>query len=107
LDAIAELQPALSYELRNFEVPSLLGEAYLEARMPDRAAADYRKIPANHGLDGLSILYPLAYLGLARADAQMSNKLRVAPSTNSFSQRGKARIPTCRFFSRPNRKILN
>ena len=74
LDAIAELQPALPYELRNFEVPSLLGQAYLEAKMPDRAAAEYRKILANHGVDGLSILYPLAYLGLARADAQMSNK---------------------------------
>lgn len=82
-DAIADLQPALPYELRNFEVPSLLGQAYLNAKMPDRAATEYRKILANHGVDGLSILYPLAYLGLARADAQMSNN---AASRSEYEQ---------------------
>ncbi|MDR3385879.1 MAG: winged helix-turn-helix domain-containing protein [Rudaea sp.] len=74
LDAIAELQPALPYELRNFELPSLLAQAYLDAQMPDRAAAEYRKIIANRGVDGLSILYPLAYLGLARAEARIGDK---------------------------------
>jgi eukaryotic-like serine/threonine-protein kinase len=73
-DAIAELEPALAFELRNFELPSLLAAAYRDAQMPDRAAAEYRKIIANRGVDGLSILYPLAYLGLARAEAQMHDQ---------------------------------
>jgi tetratricopeptide (TPR) repeat protein len=66
-DAIAVLQPALPYALRDFYTPSLLGQAYLETKAPDKAAAEFRKIIANRGVDGLSPLYPLAYLGLARA----------------------------------------
>ena len=71
--AIAELRPALGYELRNFELPTVLAQAYLDANLPDAAAAEYRQIIAHHGVDGLSILYPLAYLGLARAEAKLGN----------------------------------
>jgi DNA-binding winged helix-turn-helix (wHTH) protein/tetratricopeptide (TPR) repeat protein len=73
-DAISDLDLAKPYELRNFEVPSLLAKAYLDAKMPELAAAEYRKILLNHGVDGLSIQYPLAHLGLARAEAQMNDK---------------------------------
>ena len=66
-DAIAALQPAISHELRDFWVNSFLGQAYLEAHAPDKAVSEYRKILANRGVDGISPLYPLAYLGLARA----------------------------------------
>ena len=72
--AIDDLQPALAYEFRNFEVPSLLAQAYLEANMPERAADEYQKIISRRGVDALSILYPLAHLGLARAEARMGNK---------------------------------
>jgi len=65
--AITALQADLPYELRDFRAPFLLGQAYLETRQPDLAAAEYRKILDNRGVDGLSPLYPLAYLGLARA----------------------------------------
>jgi DNA-binding winged helix-turn-helix (wHTH) protein/tetratricopeptide (TPR) repeat protein len=66
-DAIIALQPAISHELRDFWVCSFLGQAYLETSAPDKAAAEFRKILANRGVDGISPLYPLAYLGLARA----------------------------------------
>jgi len=74
-DAIAALQPALPYALRDFFAPSLLGQAYLETKAPDKAAVEFRKILANRGVDGMSPLYPLAYLGLARA-LRMQGKLR-------------------------------
>ncbi|HEY2446147.1 MAG TPA: winged helix-turn-helix domain-containing protein [Rhizomicrobium sp.] len=74
-DAIAALQPAVPYALRDFYTPSLLGQAYLETKAPDAAAAEFRKILANRGVDGLSPLYPLAYLGLART-LNMQGKLR-------------------------------
>jgi DNA-binding winged helix-turn-helix (wHTH) protein/tetratricopeptide (TPR) repeat protein len=66
-DAIGALQPALEYEMRDFWTSSLLGQAYLDSKAPEKAAAEYRKILANRGVDGLSPHYPLAYLGLARA----------------------------------------
>jgi hypothetical protein len=66
-DAIAVLKPAIPYELWDFETPALLGRAWLAFGMPDKAAAEYRKILANRGVDPNSPLYPLAYLGLARA----------------------------------------
>jgi len=69
------LQPSLPYALRDFYTPSLLGQAYLETKAPDEAAAEFRKILANRGVDGLSPLYPLAYLGLART-LYMQGKLR-------------------------------
>ena len=72
-EAIAELRPALSYELRNFELPTVLAQAYLDANLPGAAAAEYRLIIEHRGVDGLSILYPLAYLGLARAEAKLGN----------------------------------
>jgi tetratricopeptide (TPR) repeat protein len=65
--AIGALHPALPYEMRDFYTASLLGQAYLENKVPDKAAVEYYKILANRGVDGLSPLYPLAYLGLARA----------------------------------------
>ncbi len=66
-DAIVALRPAVSHELRDFWVNSFLGQAYLETNAPDKAAAEFRKVLANRGVDGISPLYPLAYLGLARA----------------------------------------
>jgi DNA-binding winged helix-turn-helix (wHTH) protein/tetratricopeptide (TPR) repeat protein len=66
-DAARLLQPALPFELRDFDVPSLLGQADLDMKAADKAAAEYRKILANRGVDATSPLYPLAYLGLARA----------------------------------------
>jgi DNA-binding winged helix-turn-helix (wHTH) protein/tetratricopeptide (TPR) repeat protein len=66
-EAVNVLQPSLASELRDFYTSSLLGEAYLDLHQPDKAAAEFQKILDNRGVDGLSPLYPLAYLGLARA----------------------------------------
>ena len=66
-DAIEALQPALPYSQRDFHTPSLLGAAYLAAGMPAEAAHVYQQILDNPGIDPLSLLYPLARLGHARA----------------------------------------
>jgi DNA-binding winged helix-turn-helix (wHTH) protein/tetratricopeptide (TPR) repeat protein len=66
-DAIEALNGAMSYELRDFDVPYLRGRAYLATGDGAHAAAEFRKILDNRGVRPLSVRYPLARLGLARA----------------------------------------
>jgi DNA-binding winged helix-turn-helix (wHTH) protein/tetratricopeptide (TPR) repeat protein len=65
-EAARLLEPARPYQLRNFRVPYLRAEAETEAGLPEAAAADYRLILANQGVDPISPEYPLSHLGLAR-----------------------------------------
>jgi tetratricopeptide (TPR) repeat protein len=73
LDAIAALEPAAPYEMRDYAVPALRGEAYQRAGRPDMALTEYNKILANPGIDPSNVLYPLAHLGAARAYAMRRN----------------------------------
>jgi DNA-binding winged helix-turn-helix (wHTH) protein/tetratricopeptide (TPR) repeat protein len=72
-DAIAALELARPYELRDYNILSLRAEAYLKARQPAMAVNEYKKVLANPGIDPTSILYPLARLGLARSYAMLEN----------------------------------
>lgn len=74
LEAIAALEISRPYEMRNYIVPALRGEAYLEARQPDLAIGEFKKILDNPGIDCTSVLYPLAHLGTARAYAMENRK---------------------------------
>jgi DNA-binding winged helix-turn-helix (wHTH) protein/Tfp pilus assembly protein PilF len=74
LDAIQQLEPARPYQLRDFYVPSVRAEAETEAGLLDAAAADYRLILANQGVDPISPLYSLAHLRLARVVAKQNRK---------------------------------
>lgn len=65
-EAVQLLEPARPYQLRDFAVPNLRAEAETEAGMLDAAAADYRLILDNQGVDPISPVYPLAHLRLAR-----------------------------------------
>jgi tetratricopeptide (TPR) repeat protein len=67
--AVSLIQPARVYEFRDYYVPSLLGEAYLELHQAPEAISEYQEILANPGIDPLSPMFPLAHLGLARAYA--------------------------------------
>ncbi|MGA7155459.1 MAG: winged helix-turn-helix domain-containing protein [Acidobacteriaceae bacterium] len=69
LEAIAALEPATPYEMRDYTVPSLRGVAYQQAGRPDMALKEFQKILNNPGIDPSNILYPLAHLGAARAYA--------------------------------------
>jgi tetratricopeptide (TPR) repeat protein len=74
LEAVAALEPTRPYELADYSVLSLRAAACLKAGQPDAAADAYNKILANPGVDPLSPLYPLAHLGLARADALKNDR---------------------------------
>jgi tetratricopeptide (TPR) repeat protein len=74
LEAIQQLEPARPYQLRDFNVPWLRAEAETEAGQLDAAAADYRLILANQGVDPISPLYSLAHLRLARVLAQQNKR---------------------------------
>jgi tetratricopeptide (TPR) repeat protein len=67
--AIQSLQRSLPYDLRNFDVPSLRGQAYLLAKQPDLAEAEFHKIIDHPGVEPLSSNLRTAHLGLARAYA--------------------------------------
>jgi DNA-binding winged helix-turn-helix (wHTH) protein/tetratricopeptide (TPR) repeat protein len=73
-DAVALLEAARTYQLNGFDLPYLRARAEAEAGMLDAAAADYRLILDNQGVDPISPLYPLAHLGLARVLALQNNK---------------------------------
>jgi len=79
LDAIAALEPATPYEMRDYTVPALRGEAYLKLRLAEPAIAEYRKILDNPGINPISVLYPLAHLGLARAYAMQGKAAQAQP----------------------------
>ncbi len=66
-EAVKLLEPTQVYELRDYIIPFLRGRAYLDAKIPERAVTEYRAITDNPGIDPVSPMYPLAYLGLARA----------------------------------------
>jgi DNA-binding winged helix-turn-helix (wHTH) protein len=67
--AITALAPALPYEMRAFDTPFLRGRAYLAAHDGARAAVEFHKVLDHPDIEPTSPLYPLAQLGLARAEA--------------------------------------
>jgi tetratricopeptide (TPR) repeat protein len=74
-EAVKLLEPAQVYELRDYIIPFLRGRAYLDAKIPQRAVTEYRAITANPGIDPVSPMYPLAFLGLGRAYSQQGKRL--------------------------------
>jgi eukaryotic-like serine/threonine-protein kinase len=66
-DAIKLLEPTQVYELSRYFIPFLRGRAFLDAKIPALAITEYRTVTENPGIDPVSPMYPLAYLGLARA----------------------------------------
>jgi tetratricopeptide (TPR) repeat protein len=69
-DAIQVLQDAGPYDLRSFDAPAMRGRAYLAAKQPALAEAEFHKILDHSGIEPLSYNYALAQLGLARSLAQ-------------------------------------
>jgi tetratricopeptide (TPR) repeat protein len=69
-EAVRLLEPARPYQLCDFYVPYLRARAETEAGMLEAAAADYRLILANQGVDPISPLYSLSHLRLARVLVQ-------------------------------------
>jgi predicted Zn-dependent protease len=83
-DAIAALEIARPYEMRDYNILSLRAEAYLKTGQPGMAVSEYKKILANPGIDPTSVLYPLAYLGLARSYAMLGNTIASRTQYEAF-----------------------
>jgi eukaryotic-like serine/threonine-protein kinase len=69
-DAIEALEPAAPYDLSGFDLPAMRGRAYLQAKHPELAEAEFHKILDHPGIEPFSPDYALARLGLARALVQ-------------------------------------
>ncbi len=66
----ASASAQLDFDLRDFALPALRGRAYLAAKEPALAEAEFHKILDHPGIEPLSYQYALAQLGLARALVQ-------------------------------------
>jgi DNA-binding winged helix-turn-helix (wHTH) protein/tetratricopeptide (TPR) repeat protein len=84
LEAIRLLQPAKPYALNSFDIPFLRARAETEAGQLDAAAADYRLMLANPGIDPVAAEYWLAHLYLARVLALQHNVAAARAEYQSF-----------------------
>jgi DNA-binding winged helix-turn-helix (wHTH) protein/predicted Zn-dependent protease len=83
--AIEQLQGATPYEAAaEFWPQYLRGEAYLKLGRGAEAAAEFQKILAHRGQAPLSVLYPLAQLGFARALARISDTAKSRQAYRDF-----------------------
>jgi len=88
--AITLLEPALPYDLgagpasANLIPPYYRGEAYLKMGEGAKAQAEFQKIIAHRGVDPLSLFYPLAQLGSARAYALQKDTAHARTAYQDF-----------------------
>jgi len=74
IDAIQSLEAARRYEAAaEFWPQYVRGLAYLSLKSGNEAASEFQRILGHRGEATLSVLYPLAHLGLARATALVGN----------------------------------
>jgi DNA-binding winged helix-turn-helix (wHTH) protein/Flp pilus assembly protein TadD len=84
LDAIRLLEPAKPYQLNSFDIPTVRARAEVAAGQLDTAAADYRLILANPGVDPVAAEYWLAHLYLARVLALQHNAAAARSEYQTF-----------------------
>jgi serine/threonine protein kinase/Flp pilus assembly protein TadD len=83
--AIELLQPASRYESAAEYWPQYLrGSSYVKLGRGAEAAAEFQKILDNRGQGSLSPLYPMAYLGLARAWGAAGDRSRSRKASDDF-----------------------
>ena len=85
VEAVKLLESAKPYEAAaEFWPQYLRGVAYLKLKSGNEAAAEFQKILDNRGQAPLSALYPLAYLGLARAAALTDDRSKSRKAYQDF-----------------------
>jgi eukaryotic-like serine/threonine-protein kinase len=86
-DAVQSLDAARLYEpVGEFWPQYLRGQAYLSLKSGKEAAAEFQKILDHRGESTLSVLYPLAHLGLARAALLTGDAEKSRTQYQSFLQ---------------------
>ena len=84
-EAIHSLEAARRYEAAaEFWPQYVRGLAYLSLKSGNEAAAEFQRILDHRGEATLSVLYPLAHLGLARAAALLDDKERGRKEYQAF-----------------------
>jgi hypothetical protein len=77
VDVTAGTSAGLPYEFgqdASLEPPCLRGLAYMAAHAPDLAVVEFQKLIDHVGVDPVTPLYAMGYLGVARADAAMGKR---------------------------------
>lgn len=82
--AVDDLEPARKYQLRDWGVPYQCAENEAEAGMLDKAAADYRLILNNPGIQPLWPAYTLTHLRLARVLARQKKTAEARTEYEAF-----------------------
>ena len=83
--AIESLEPAIPYESASVFWPTWLrAQAYLKMKKGAEAAAEFQKIIDHRGWEPVSLLYPLAHLGLARAASLQNNRAQSRSEQEKF-----------------------
>ena len=83
--ALQTLETTRQYEaLAGFWTRYLRGQAYLRLKLGPEALIEFQKIVDHRGEDPLSPLFPLAYLGVARATALTGNSARSRKAYEDF-----------------------
>jgi len=82
-EALADLEPTRPYEFEGFVTLTNRAAIYMKMGEPAKAVEDYKKILANPGA-GFGILYPMARLGLARAEAAVGDVAASRAAYESF-----------------------
>ena len=82
-EALAALEPSRPYMLAGFMTRTLRAMAYIQSGQPQKAAEDYKLIVDNPG-SGFGVLYPMAKLGLARAEASAGDVVASRAAYQSF-----------------------
>jgi len=62
----------------------LRGQAYLQTKSGPEAAAEFQKILSHRGVAARSVVFPLSYLGLARAYAITGDRISARKTYDEF-----------------------
>ena len=91
--AVADLEPARKYQLRDYGVPWQFARAEAAAGLLDQAAADYRLILAHPGIEPTWPAYTLTHLYLARVLARQKKTAEARAEYEAFLDRWKDADP--------------
>lgn len=82
--ALDQLRAGAAWERANPLTSYLRGQAYLKAGSGAQAATEFQKILDNRGVSRVNVLYPLAYVGLARAAALSKDAAKARKTYQDF-----------------------
>jgi hypothetical protein len=86
-DVVSAMAAGVPYEFgqdASLEPPYLRGLAFMAAHAPNLAQAEFQKLIDHVGVDPVSPLYAMSYLGVGRANAAMGKREEARKAYASF-----------------------